>query len=141
MPYKNRQDALDYAKAYRQSERGGKITKAGKDAWYQQEKERIKLKERDRRRLMRESALQELGGKCVICGTTENLEFNHIDPSTKEREVSTKCGLRHKEHLKCELLCKEHHRLWSNAEARLARQHWLTSLSVEERRKRISDCL
>jgi 5-methylcytosine-specific restriction endonuclease McrA len=141
MPYKNRQDALDYAKAYRENpEKSAKI-KQQKDDWYQQEKERVKTKERERRRLMRESALEELGGKCVICGTTENLEFNHIDPYTKEREVSTKCGLRHKEHLKCELLCKKHHRLWSNAEARLARQHWLTSLSVEERRKRIRDCL
>ncbi len=141
MSYKNRQDALDYAKRYREEPKNAAVIKKQKDAWYQEQKERVKLKERERRRLMRESALEELGGKCVICGTTENLEFNHIDPSTKEREVSTKCGLRHKEHLKCELMCKEHHRLWSNAEARLSRQYWLETLSVEERRRRIRDCL
>jgi 5-methylcytosine-specific restriction endonuclease McrA len=141
MSYKNRQNALDYAKRYREDPKNATVIKQQKDAWYQEQKERVKLKERERRQLMRESALEELGGKCVICGTTENLEFNHIDPSTKEREVSTKCGLRHKEHLKCELMCKEHHRLWSNAEARLSRQYWLETLSVEERRRRIRDCL
>jgi hypothetical protein len=141
MSYKNRQDALDYAKRYREDPKNAAVIKQQKDTWYQEQKERVKLKERERRQLMRESALEELGGKCVICGTTENLEFNHIDPSTKEREVSTKCGLRHKEHLKCELMCKEHHRLWSNAEARLSRQYWLETLSVEERRRRIRDCL
>ena len=141
MPYKNRQDALDYAKRYREKPKNAAKIKEQKDSWYQQQKERIKKKESDKRILLRENAIEELGGKCIICGTTENLEFNHIDPITKTEEASTKCGLRHKEYLKCELMCKEHHRLWSNTEAKLSRQYWLESLSVEERRKRIFDCL
>jgi len=29
-----------------------------------------------------------LGGRCVRCGATEDLEFDHIDPSTKRFTIS-----------------------------------------------------
>lgn len=141
MPYKNRQDALDYAKKYRTNPETRKNIKDGQRAWYLQKGDRIKQKERDRHQFLRENALKELGGKCVRCGTIENLEFNHIDPSLKTQEASTKTGLRQKEYQKCELLCKPCHRQWSNAEARLSRKFWLESLSTEERRKRIREAL
>lgn len=31
----------------------------------------------------RNKGLKLLGGVCVKCGTTENLQFDHIDPATK----------------------------------------------------------
>lgn len=56
-----------------------------------------------------------LGGRCFICGTTETLEFDHIDPTTKLFEISV--GLTNYlpeddlwvEMDKCQLLCKIHH--------------------------------
>lgn len=54
-----------------------------------------------------------LGGRCVVCGTTENLEFDHIDPATKAfpigrlLNVSKQAALDELE--KCQLLCKSHH--------------------------------
>ena len=57
-----------------------------------------------------------LGGKCVECGTTDRLEFDHIDPSTKEENITTaimvKCWAWNKlvvELDKCQLLCHDHH--------------------------------
>ena len=61
-----------------------------------------------------------LGGKCVSCGTTENLEFDHIDPNTKRFNVSkvipdtppeTPLTQNVWEEVdKCQLLCKSCHR-------------------------------
>jgi 5-methylcytosine-specific restriction endonuclease McrA len=56
--------------------------------------------------------IEMLGGKCVRCGATEDLEFDHIDPSTKEFTIS---GLSRawdalvEEAAKCQLLCKPCH--------------------------------
>jgi len=35
----------------------------------------------------RRKALALLGGKCVRCGSTEDLEFDHIDPTTKDHRL------------------------------------------------------
>lgn len=40
------------------------------------------LRERHVRR--RAAAVEQLGGKCVDCGNDELLEFDHVDPATKE---------------------------------------------------------
>lgn len=76
----------------------------------------------------RQKILQELGGKCVVCGTTENLEINHRDlKDTAERRESgnkKRCGVSLTEvrnnSVDVELLCKEHHAEWSNAQRRAA---------------------
>jgi hypothetical protein len=67
----------------------------------------------------RQKLIDYLGGKCVRCGSTENLEFDHIDPSQKSFGIS-------KSHLpfeklkdeldKCQLLCKSCHKKKSNQE-------------------------
>ena len=55
-------------------------------------------------------SLEMLGGKCVRCGATEDLEFDHIDPSAKSFGVCA--GLAKawdvlvEEAAKCQLLCK-----------------------------------
>ena len=61
----------------------------------------------------RQQALQYLGGVCASCGTTEDLEFDHVDPQTKVRSVNSllsyrwECQL--KELNKCQLLCSHCH--------------------------------
>jgi 5-methylcytosine-specific restriction endonuclease McrA len=61
----------------------------------------------------RQRLIEMLGGKCVRCGTTEGLEFDHIDPSTKRFSVCV--GLTRAwaelvtEAEKCQLLCRPDH--------------------------------
>lgn len=65
-------------------------------------------------RRKRQAAIEYLGGKCVVCGATNNLEFDHVDPSTKEMSISRFLRRRfevYKAELdKCQLLCYEHHK-------------------------------
>lgn len=73
-----------------------------------------------RNQRLRIKAIELLGGKCVICGTTKNLEFDHIIRGTREFTIAT--GLRLswarilKELEKCQLLCHKHHLEKTNRE-------------------------
>lgn len=62
----------------------------------------------------RRQALEALGGKCADCGSTENLEFDHIDPSTKLTVIAKMWTASEKkfwgEIRKCQLLCVGCHR-------------------------------
>lgn len=65
-------------------------------------------------------AKKKLGGKCVQCGVTKYLEFDHIDPKQKSFVISN-CTLVSKERLdkeleKCQLLCEKCH--WEKHSAR-----------------------
>ncbi len=63
-------------------------------------------------RQLRKIAVVLLGGKCIICGTTKNLRFDHKNPQTKIIEVSKIMSSSKKfwtEIKKCQLLCQEHH--------------------------------
>ena len=55
-----------------------------------------------------------LGGKCVVCGSTDELEIDHKDPSTKLFDPSShqyiSDDLLSAEMAKCQLLCEAHHR-------------------------------
>lgn len=58
--------------------------------------------------------IKYLGGKCVICGGTEDLEIDHIDRTKKSFRVSQLWPVKKlpevfKELDKCQLLCREHH--------------------------------
>lgn len=63
-----------------------------------------------RRRL---ALIIQLGGKCIICGTTKGLEFHHVDPEQKVTNISSVISRKHnitqEELAKCELRCKQHH--------------------------------
>ena len=111
--------------------------------YYQENKQRDRTQRREylkqRRALLKEEAKQKLGGKCEICGTTENLEFDHIDPKHKKYTVANiSCSLSEwwEEVAKCRLLCKEHHKMLSDAEMSAKHDYWL-SLPYEERKKLI----
>ncbi len=58
-------------------------------------------------------AIEFLGGKCVQCGSDNDLQFDHIDPKTKSFEVlkiHSVSRVRFWEEVnKCQLLCHECH--------------------------------
>lgn len=84
----------------------------------------IKQYQQRRREERRAYAVQKLGGKCVNCNTTENLEFDHIIPigqviGRRISELLTARKERLDKELKlCQLLCEECHRLKSAYEDR-----------------------
>lgn len=58
----------------------------------------------------REYAITYLGGKCAICGATENLQIDHIDRTTKTLNIARRIAgcseaVFLKELDKCQLLC------------------------------------
>ena len=61
-----------------------------------------------------------LGGVCVVCETTEDLQIDHIDPDTKTMDVGTMWSVSRTRYLKelelCQLLCGTHHREKSSRE-------------------------
>lgn len=70
----------------------------------------------ERRAKRRKLALDMLGGVCVICQTAEELEFDHIDRSTKLGNISSPKILDGPMEIflaeveKCQLLCNAHHK-------------------------------
>jgi hypothetical protein len=70
-----------------------------------------------RRRKVKETLVDEAGGRCTRCGFDEHpsaLQFHHLDPSTKEFGVSDKGVTRsiaqaRAEASKCVLLCASCH--------------------------------
>lgn len=80
------------------------------------------------RRLLK--AREYLGGVCVVCRTCEQLEFDHIDASSKEIEIANAIanGWSWKrlvtELEKCQLLCVTHHIEKSKREGDLKKEAW-----------------
>ena len=73
----------------------------------------IVAKNKERKRHRRAQLIEMLGGICVRCGTTEDLEFDHIDSSTKRFVVCSNLARPWDdlvdEALRCQLLCKPCH--------------------------------
>ena len=70
--------------------------------------------QRNRYEERRTQAVEILGGVCVDCGTTDNLEFDHVDPSTKEFAIGDMFSKYswekiEQELIKCVLRCKPCH--------------------------------
>jgi 5-methylcytosine-specific restriction endonuclease McrA len=78
----------------------------------------------------RELAFSILGKMCVICGATENLEIDHIDPKTKTIALNKlwSCALsRFLSELKlCQTLCKSCHKIKSDKEISVEHGQGLT---------------
>lgn len=111
-------------------------------AYYHKTKEVRVAKQIERRKELLLEAKLFLGGKCVWCGTTENLEFDHIDDSKKEHNVGN--AVRNTREVfwnevgKCQLLCVNCHNKRTTAQKRAKQKLWL-SLSLEERERLLSN--
>lgn len=80
--------------------------------------------QRERYAKNRSEGIRLLGGSCVLCGSTKDLEFDHIDPNTKQHEMVT---LWHRsrevwlaELEKCQLLCVPCHLVKTGGEVVLS---------------------
>lgn len=71
----------------------------------------------------RQRAIERLGGKCVGCGTRDNLELDHKDPSTKSFSFakiwSYSLNKFDKELEKAQLLCVDCHKKKTKKENRI----------------------
>lgn len=77
----------------------------------------------------RAAALETLGGKCSVCGTTEDLEIDHIDADDKEIPLNKMWSVSKerffRELVKCQALCKTHHDEKSRGDiSRKATRRW-----------------
>lgn len=74
---------------------------------------------RERYRTFRKKWIEDLGGKCVQCGSTDDLEIDHIDRTTKSFDISRENSIPKaaQELTKCQLLCKICHKKKSIAES------------------------
>jgi len=72
-------------------------------------KNKYKKSFRQRRRL---ELISALGGECIVCGTNERLEFDHIFPEDKSFDISARLDYSMsnllRELQKCQLLCRRH---------------------------------
>tara|TARA_R110000868_G_C10694352_1_gene748641 strand:+ start:259 stop:786 length:528 start_codon:yes stop_codon:yes gene_type:complete len=104
--------------------------------YYHKNKNKLVENQIERRRKLLNEAKEKLGGECVWCGVTENLEFDHIDDSIKEHNVGN--AVRNnkdvfwKEVCKCQLLCVECHNKKTTAQKKAKQKMWL-NLSFGER--------
>lgn len=108
----------------------------------------------DRYYYIKSKAIEYLGGKCAICGLTDDLEFDHVNPDVKTFTITDKMFIPFDALLleldKCQLLCSTHHkekhstqhgslRMYTNYKCRcdLCRINW-NEHSAEYRRQRRS---
>ena len=74
----------------------------------------IVAKNKARKHERRARLIEMLGGKCVRCGVTKRLEFDHVDPKTKQfvvcSDLSRPWDELVEEALRCQLLCRPCHK-------------------------------
>jgi hypothetical protein len=130
MTYKNKEDREKNRKEYYEKNKENLSQKAKKKRKELTEEERIKIREKrnnwyedtkDQRRLYFKERKQNnkkylidmLGGKCVGCGTTKNLQFDHIDRTKKSfcigKRLASNLEKLIEEANKCQLLCENCH--------------------------------
>lgn len=100
------------------------------------------------RKQMRQEAIECLGGKCSMCGTKNDLQFDHIDLKSGEEDrrirresngtrrnwnnkIQCKAHLLKEENKDVRLLCKACHKRWSTAQ-RAAAFKLLSNLPLEK---------
>ncbi len=78
------------------------------------ERERVRVAVNTLRASRRAAAIERLGGVCAKCGSTDKLQFDHIDPASKHARIAkmwTASKAKFEAELaKCQLLCEKCHR-------------------------------
>lgn len=136
----SKEQKAEYMRNYRKDPAKKKKTQESQKEWYHRNKESILEKQKELYHSLKSQIIKDLGGKCKSCSSTEELEFNHIDPSVKITEASYRHMMKKGEWKKCELLCKKCHRKYTNIENKVMRKYWLENVSLETRRKLIYEC-
>ena len=131
----------EYMRNYRKNSDNKKRTQELQKEWYNRNKETVLEKQKELYYSLKLQIIKDLGGKCKCCSSSEDLEFNHIDPSEKITEASYRHMMLKGEWKKCELLCKKCHRRYTNAENKLMRKYWLENVNLETRRNLIYEHL
>jgi len=112
---KNKEKRAEYDKKYREENRENRIEYERE--YREENRERINTLSKELAKKYRKEkkaiCLEYLGGKCVVCGTTERLEFDHIKREGKKYSIASKLSYKFdnlKEELdKCQLLCAPCH--------------------------------
>jgi hypothetical protein len=120
MPYKDyelkkQKEKERYAKRMADPEQAKRYKEQIKK-WKEENRDYVNAKKREGAANNKAYLIEMLGGKCVGCGVTENLQFDHIDRKQKLFTIGKKfqSSLELKlipEAKKCQLLCKTCHRL------------------------------
>ena len=104
--------------------------------WAKQNRKHKTEKLRELRQRKRQQLVEHLGGKCVGCGTTKDLQFDHINRADKLYTIGKIIDWDMSRILpeveKCQLLCKECHRIKTRANhdnAELLKGYNLESIS------------
>lgn len=97
--------------------------KVAHQEWVLNNKDYVRTKQRDNKRLRKIRAVEYLGGRCNKCGKDWHpaiYEFHHTDPATKDRDPSKMLQLSWARLVteldKCILLCANCHRLTHHEE-------------------------
>jgi len=80
---------------------------------YEKHQDKLVTYQQEFRKNRRHHLIERLGGKCVECGTTKRLQFDHIDPLKKSFDISHRftanLDILYPEIDKCQLLCPKCH--------------------------------
>jgi 5-methylcytosine-specific restriction endonuclease McrA len=99
---------------------------------------------REWRRARRKKLTELMGGKCVECGSTSELQFDHIDPTSREFVIATSLNNSWERLLaeisKCQLLCLDCHCIKSYKERGRSKSAHGTYAYYINKRCRCVDC-
>ena len=126
----HRQQKAKHQMAYRQENMA--YYRCCEAAYRRANQEKITERKLRKQRQIRAQVIRMLGGCCVECGTSENLQIDHTDPETKNPRMkgpNPKVAAierlsdsdRKAEMLKCQLLCSRHHGVKSAEERKRRR--------------------
>lgn len=112
---KKQKERERYAKIMADPERAKRYKEQTKK-WKEENKQKLNETIKEKKAKKKAFLIEMLGGKCVGCGATENLQFDHIDRKQKSFTIGKMLGYSLEDKLipeakKCQLLCKFCHQI------------------------------